>query len=197
MNRIELISLIREMVQTELKKLVRPLIKELLKEEVKKEVDRLLTEMEAAEPVLTEVKSHGVRLTDVVGKPTPRQVERVRPPDAPAQISFTKNPLLNSILTQTVVDIREGKSAPLGTDGQNTPRAYMEGMPSRAALVEGMSAAPSLSEKLESSGKSVGAMLPTEDVNGNPLRVSALPEHVGAALTRNYSKFLKTADKKR
>jgi len=203
MNRIELVSLIREMVKTELKGLLkskegRAIIREVIGSEVRSEVNTLLTEMEQSEApkeVIKEVRPSG-KLSQMVarGELPPKEKTMGKTPI----VAFTKNQKLNEMLSQTLNDIRHGNAqlpSSMGVEGQV---AMLREQYASNPITAVSSAAPLLPPE-ERTGKSVVSMLPEKTVEGNPLMINpnALPDHIQKALTRDYRKVMKKVDEKR
>jgi hypothetical protein len=214
MNKIELIGLIREIVKDEFKELLksregRAYIREIVGKETRVEVDKLLTEMEQSQGEVIQEPQQDVKLAKMVERgelpPKKRIVEEKK--EIP-KVAFTKNPKLNAFLQSTFEDIASGRAqlpSQTGAEGQAAllKEQYagedwktMTGgtFTSDQARTFGMTRPQ---PNTESTGKPVAAMLPSVDVNGNPLvvRPDALPDHVQTALTKDYRKFMKKVDK--
>lgn len=203
MKKSELVDIIREVIREELtkNKLVRKYMTILVREEVKSQMKQLITEMESKvmdEPLPQSVEQfdagirHGLRLQDMVEHPPKKPVVKNQPQGTK---QFVKNnTVLNNMLNETAGDIMAGRAqvpsaAPGSIDGVN---------PAYLGNVSNFAAQQQEEETEESTGKSVASMMPTHDVNGNPMMKNplALPEGVQKALTKDYSKFMKKVDNK-
>lgn len=131
MNKIELIGVLRELVKSEVQGLLktpagRKLIIEIIKAEVPKEVDRLLTEMESAQPEKEVIQEReeprqSSKLTSMVerGELPPRAGQKVinGKVQKVEKIQIVKDEKLNDALNQTLLDMRMGRAVPPSQEG--------------------------------------------------------------------------------
>ena len=202
MNKIELLTLIREIVKDELKELLRSkngraAVREIIGKEVRIEVDKLLTEMEQGQDTREVVHEspEEIKLSRMVerGELPPKGVPKKK--QEHPNIQFTKKSTFNDMLNQTLDSIRRGDAQlPPAEDGgqaQLLREQYMD--------MRGQPENTSVPRAEEHTGKSVVSMMPEKDVDGNPLMVNpnGLPDHVQGALTRDYRKLMKKVEAKR
>lgn len=205
MNKIELVGLIREIVKDELKELLkskegRAVVREMIGKEVRIEVDRLLTEMEQSQSEVISEAPQDTKLSRMVerGELPPKTVQQ-KPVVVP-KVEFTKNPKLNALLNDTYQQLATGKASLPSAMGPEAQAQLLKEQYAKTMTAGGFPVTPhSIMQNppSEDSGKSVDQMLPDVDVNGNPLVVRNIPDHVGKALTRNYSKLMKKVEEKR
>jgi len=202
MNKIELLSLIREIVKDELKELLttksgRTLVREMITREVRIEVDKLLTEMEQGQDSreMVQESPNDIKLSRMVerGELPPKKSSKREEP----KVGFTKNSKLNDMLNQTLDSIRKGDAQlPSMMGPESQVQLLKEQYPNMKIGESNLGVTRPVEE---STGKSVVSMLPDKDVSGNPLMVNptALPDHVQNALTRDYRKLMKKVEEKR
>lgn len=203
MNKIELITIIRGLINEELRNpnFLRSIIVNVIKEEVRKETNKLLTEMEETQisdtslvkmvssiPAGSEDKLNGLKNKIYNG----RKENLVKK----KEIAFTKNKKLNALLNETYTDLRSGNVTLPVSDTPDTtteqwPTMQYNKDPRSFSHAKTLNVSPGME-------KSVGAMIPSVDVEGNPMAVNpdTLPDHVRAALTRNYRPLMKKLKEK-
>ena len=215
MNKIELIGLIREIVRDELKELLkskngRAVVREMISKEVRLEVERLLVEMEQSEGEVIQETHDNTKLIQMVerGELPPKNGSRKTKTPSTENVAFTKNPKLNAMLNETLRSVTTGEAqlpSQLGADGQmallKEQYANMgddwKTMPGNFTSTGARTFTPTTERVGEESGKSVQQMLPDTDVNGNPMMVQSVPDHISKALTRDYRKLMKKVEEKR
>jgi hypothetical protein len=113
-----------------------------------------------------------------VRKPAPKQAAPVNV----AKKQYVKNSWLNEILNETSAHTGTGNSLSMLEEEINY-NDYSE-WPTM-----NMNSAPSM--------RTQKSVVPSTDVNGNPVNVNALPDDVVNALTKDYSALMKAIDKKK
>lgn len=186
MKREEFVQIIRKVVRDEIKEVFssksnRSFIREIIGEEVRGEVDRLLTEIESnqGEKLSITENNDDVRISKMVERGELPPVGRKQVP-----LGLSKNPIMNKMLNETLVSLQTGQAMFPSALG---PEAQVEHL--KEQYVNHKSDKDIVRPTSDNgSGKSVSQMLPSQDVNGNPLVIdpNRLPGHVQKALTRKY-----------
>lgn len=202
MNKIELITVIRGLIKEELRdsRLLHSTIKSVIKESVRQEVDRLLTEMENKESTETSLVEMAMeipagskeKLSGLQSKmDTHGHVKKLES----EKVTFVKDKKLNSLLNETLMDIRTGKAIIPPSDISND---NAEEWPAMNYNKDARSFTAARSLNIQGEGNKVKSMLPNVDVEGRPMAISAdaLPDHLKNALTKNYKPLMKKIKEK-
>jgi len=107
-------------------------------------------------------------LVEIMGSAKPKisPIHQHHQPKPKVEKVYSKNPILNQVLNETT-----------------------GGIPQEADFKTLMTA-----DDLGKAGS--GIPIPSTDINGRPVDVESMPEHLVEALTKDYSALLKAADKK-
>lgn len=163
---------------------IRQVIKEEVSKAIRSELKQILSENTTKRPADKQVINHGINL---------HKQTNARPVNK-NQKSFSTNPLINSILNDTAVNMDPTEMYESGPAVTYSNPLMMEDYDRELSFTSRDSRGFGMMQQMM---QPTSNAIPTTDIEGRPVNREELPEAVTNALTRDYSALMKAIDKKK